>query len=206
MTYWATIRNLAIKNDAVLKIFHCSSSSLPTLIPSVPSKILCKTFMLTWLINALICTANAASLGYNQNFEALEYWYVFTPFVLFLVVISMLFFLSPPTPQKKFYLLYASVLSYLLAWPFSWMPMEELFIHDMFMLFSLQMICSCCFLYVMRQLKMISFTVGESLTVSDNVTSLVPLKTLRHTLPLAGAYLLYMVSILQCWRHSSWVH
>ena len=78
------------------------------------------------------------------------------------------------------------------------MPMEEFFIHDMFMLFSLQMICSCCFLYVMRHLKMISFTVGESLTVSDNATTLVPLKTLRHTLPLAGAYLLYMVSILQC--------
>ncbi|KAL0016407.1 hypothetical protein SO802_003476 [Lithocarpus litseifolius] len=63
-----------------------------------------------------------------------------------------------------------------------------------------QMICSCCFLFVMRRLKIISFTVGESLTVSDNVTSLVPLKTLRHTLPLAGAYLLYMLATMESVR------
>ncbi|KAG6649615.1 UDP-N-acetylglucosamine transporter UGNT1 isoform X4 [Carya illinoinensis] len=55
-----------------------------------------------------------------------------------------------------------------------------------------QMICSCCFLYAMRRLKIISFTVGESLNVSGNATTFVSLTTLRHTLPLAGAYLLYM--------------
>lgn len=63
-----------------------------------------------------------------------------------------------------------------------------------------QMISSCCFLYAMRYLKLISFTVGEFLTVSDNTTRLVPLKTLRHTLPLAGAYLLYMLVIMESVR------
>ncbi|XP_059461494.1 UDP-N-acetylglucosamine transporter UGNT1 [Corylus avellana] len=63
-----------------------------------------------------------------------------------------------------------------------------------------QMISSCCFLYGMRHLKLISFTVGESLTVSDNTTKLVPLKTLWHTLPLAGAYLLYMLVIVESVR------
>ncbi|KAG2691468.1 hypothetical protein I3843_08G011000 [Carya illinoinensis] len=63
-----------------------------------------------------------------------------------------------------------------------------------------QMICSCCFLYAMRRLKIISFTVGESLTVSDNSTTFVPLKTLRHTLPLAGAYLLYMLATMESVR------
>ncbi|XP_062165277.1 UDP-N-acetylglucosamine transporter UGNT1 [Alnus glutinosa] len=63
-----------------------------------------------------------------------------------------------------------------------------------------QMISSCCFLYAMRHLRLISFTVGESLTVSDNTTRLVPLKTLRHTLPLAGAYLLYMLVIMESVR------
>ncbi|KAE8056359.1 hypothetical protein FH972_013138 [Carpinus fangiana] len=63
-----------------------------------------------------------------------------------------------------------------------------------------QMISSCCLLYAMRHLKLISFTVGESLTVSDDTTKLVPLKTLRHTLPLAVAYLLYMLVIVESVR------
>ncbi|XP_041022739.1 UDP-N-acetylglucosamine transporter UGNT1-like [Juglans microcarpa x Juglans regia] len=63
-----------------------------------------------------------------------------------------------------------------------------------------QMICSCCFLYAMRRLKIISFTVGESLTVSDNATTFVPLKTLRHTFPLSGAYLLYMLATMESVR------
>ncbi|KAF5461403.1 hypothetical protein F2P56_017507 [Juglans regia] len=63
-----------------------------------------------------------------------------------------------------------------------------------------QMICSCCFLYAMRRLKVISFTVGESLTVSDNATTFVPLKTLRHTFPLSGAYLLYMLATMESVR------
>uniref|UniRef100_A0A2N9GL51 Sugar phosphate transporter domain-containing protein n=1 Tax=Fagus sylvatica TaxID=28930 RepID=A0A2N9GL51_FAGSY len=52
----------------------------------------------------------------------------------------------------------------------------------------------------MRRLKIISFTAVESLTVSDNATTLVPLKTLRHTLPLAGAYLLYMLATMESVR------
>lgn len=63
-----------------------------------------------------------------------------------------------------------------------------------------QMISSCCFLYTMRRLKLISFTLGESLIVSDNATILVPLKTLKHTLPLAGAYLLYMLVTMESVR------
>ncbi|XP_021276257.1 nucleotide-sugar uncharacterized transporter 3 [Herrania umbratica] len=56
-----------------------------------------------------------------------------------------------------------------------------------------QMISSCSFLYVLRRWRIISFTNNESLTISDSKTSLVPLKTLIYTLPLAGAYLLYML-------------
>ncbi|KAB1204633.1 UDP-glucuronic acid/UDP-N-acetylgalactosamine transporter [Morella rubra] len=63
-----------------------------------------------------------------------------------------------------------------------------------------QIICSCCFLYAMRRSKIISFTVGESPRVSDNATTLVPLKTLRHTLPLSGAYLLYMLVTMESVR------
>ncbi|KAG6649613.1 UDP-N-acetylglucosamine transporter UGNT1 isoform X1 [Carya illinoinensis] len=63
-----------------------------------------------------------------------------------------------------------------------------------------QMICSCCFLYAMRRLKIISFTVGESLNVSGNATTFVSLTTLRHTLPLAGAYLLYMLATMESVR------
>ncbi|KAK9279623.1 hypothetical protein L1049_013302 [Liquidambar formosana] len=63
-----------------------------------------------------------------------------------------------------------------------------------------QMICSCSFLYVLRRWKIISFTVGESLTFNDNSTALVPYKTLVHTLPLAVAYLLYMLATMESVR------
>ncbi|PPD96595.1 hypothetical protein GOBAR_DD06408 [Gossypium barbadense] len=48
--------------------------------------------------------------------------------------------------------------------------------------------------------KMISFANNESLTISDSNTSLVPLKTLIHTLPLAGTYLLYMLVTVESIR------
>lgn len=125
----------------------------------------------------------------------------FTPSFLFLFITIALFYSLSLSLWVKiicFMLLCFHIYRFDLA---VWMLTEELFVHDlwnniyMFILFSLQMISSCCFLYAMRYLKLISFTVGESLTVSDNTTKLVPLKTLRHTLPLAGAYLLYMVCI-----------
>lgn len=56
----------------------------------------------------------------------------------------------------------------------------------------LQMVCSCCFLYVLRRWRIISFTAGESVIMANNSKKFVPLKTLKNTLPLAGAYLLYM--------------
>lgn len=57
----------------------------------------------------------------------------------------------------------------------------------------LQMISSCSFLYFLRRWKIINFTMGDSLLTSDSSSTFVPLKTLMHTLPLAVAYLLYMV-------------
>lgn len=61
--------------------------------------------------------------------------------------------------------------------------------------FSLQMISSCSFLYFLRRWKIINFTMGDSLLTSDSSSTFVPLKTLMHTLPLAVAYLLYMVCL-----------
>ncbi|KAJ6831309.1 uncharacterized protein M6B38_349375 [Iris pallida] len=63
----------------------------------------------------------------------------------------------------------------------------------------LQMICSTCFLYAMKRLKLISFTVGETWAVSDS-TALVPLETLLHTLPLSITYLLYMLASMESVR------
>lgn len=60
------------------------------------------------------------------------------------------------------------------------------------------MVCSCSFLYALRRWKIISFTVGDSF--SDNATSMVPMKTLRQTSPLAGTYLLYMVNLKYLWE------
>ncbi|KAG5030950.1 hypothetical protein JHK85_014932 [Glycine max] len=64
----------------------------------------------------------------------------------------------------------------------------------------LQMVCSCCFLYVLRRWRIISFIAGESVIMSDNSKGFVPLKTLKHTLPLAGAYLLYMLVTMESVR------
>ncbi|KAJ7966193.1 UDP-sugar transporter like [Quillaja saponaria] len=63
-----------------------------------------------------------------------------------------------------------------------------------------QMISSCCFLYALRRWKIISFMAGESLIISDNSTTFVSLKTLRHTFPMAGAYLLYMLATMESVR------
>ncbi|RDX76563.1 Nucleotide-sugar uncharacterized transporter 3, partial [Mucuna pruriens] len=64
----------------------------------------------------------------------------------------------------------------------------------------LQMVCSCCFLYVLRRWKIISFTEGESVIMANNSKKFVPLKTLKHTLPLSGAYLLYMLVTMESVR------
>ncbi|KAA8525477.1 hypothetical protein F0562_007332 [Nyssa sinensis] len=63
-----------------------------------------------------------------------------------------------------------------------------------------QMICSCTFLYALRRWKLISFSGSESLTITDNSTTLVPLQTLIHTLPLALTYLLYMLATMESVR------
>ncbi|OMO90823.1 hypothetical protein COLO4_18865 [Corchorus olitorius] len=63
-----------------------------------------------------------------------------------------------------------------------------------------QMISSCSFLYLLRRWKIISFSNNESLTNFDGNTSFVPLKTLIHTLPLAGTYLLYMLVTVESVR------
>ncbi|KAL0407629.1 UNVERIFIED_CONTAM: UDP-N-acetylglucosamine transporter UGNT1 [Sesamum radiatum] len=55
-----------------------------------------------------------------------------------------------------------------------------------------QMICSCCFLYVLRRSKLISFSANESIAVAESYKTLVPIKTLIDTSPLALTYLLYM--------------
>lgn len=64
----------------------------------------------------------------------------------------------------------------------------------------LQMVSSCFFLYILRRWRIISFTAGESLLISDNSTKFVSLKTLKHTFPLAGAYLLYMLVTMEAVR------
>ncbi|CAH9084151.1 unnamed protein product [Cuscuta epithymum] len=63
-----------------------------------------------------------------------------------------------------------------------------------------QMICSSCFLYLLRQWKLISFHMAESPTIPDNSKSLVPLKTVINTLPLAVTYLIYMLVTMESVR------
>jgi solute carrier family 35 protein len=58
-----------------------------------------------------------------------------------------------------------------------------------------QMVSSSLFLYALRRRKIISFTAADSFSI-DSASTFVPVKTLFHTLPLAIAYLLYMVTIL----------
>ncbi|CAJ2675002.1 UDP-N-acetylglucosamine transporter UGNT1-like [Trifolium pratense] len=64
----------------------------------------------------------------------------------------------------------------------------------------LQMFSSSCFLYVLRRWRIISFTASESLHISDTSTKFVSLKTLKHTFPLAGAYLFYMLVTMEAVR------
>lgn len=63
-----------------------------------------------------------------------------------------------------------------------------------------QMISSCSFLYGLRRWKIISFSAGDSTTMSDYSTAFVPLKTFIHTLPLALTYLLYMLATMESVR------
>ncbi|XP_043723237.1 UDP-N-acetylglucosamine transporter UGNT1-like [Telopea speciosissima] len=63
-----------------------------------------------------------------------------------------------------------------------------------------QMICSSAFLYALRRWRIISFTVGESRVLTDNSPTLVPLKTLIQTSPLAITYLLYMLASMESVR------
>ncbi|KAG8381745.1 hypothetical protein BUALT_Bualt05G0004500 [Buddleja alternifolia] len=61
-----------------------------------------------------------------------------------------------------------------------------------------QMVCSCCFLYALRSAKLISFHANEAAT--DTSKTLVPLKTLIDTSPLALTYLLYMLATMESVR------
>lgn len=62
-----------------------------------------------------------------------------------------------------------------------------------------QMICSCCFLYALRRWKLISFHAGEA-PMADTSKSMVPLRTLINTSPLAVTYLLYMLATMESVR------
>ncbi|EPS73584.1 hypothetical protein M569_01173, partial [Genlisea aurea] len=63
-----------------------------------------------------------------------------------------------------------------------------------------QMICSCCFLYALRRMKLIAFDVTEPVLTSDSSTELVPMRKLIHTSPLALTYLLYMLVTMESVR------
>ncbi|GMY35817.1 nucleotide-sugar uncharacterized transporter 3-like isoform X1 [Fagus crenata] len=63
-----------------------------------------------------------------------------------------------------------------------------------------QLLCSCSFLYAMKCWKIISFTVDEPQNATKNPATLVPFKTLVHTLPLAISYLLYMLVSMESVR------
>ncbi|KAJ4831060.1 hypothetical protein Tsubulata_001802 [Turnera subulata] len=63
-----------------------------------------------------------------------------------------------------------------------------------------QMISSCLLLYAMKVSKAISFTTGEVQSKSNNPVTVVPLKTLLHTSPMAFSYLLYMLVTMESVR------
>ncbi|XP_010047976.2 UDP-N-acetylglucosamine transporter UGNT1 isoform X2 [Eucalyptus grandis] len=63
-----------------------------------------------------------------------------------------------------------------------------------------QMVCSCLLLYAMRFWDIISFSAGETQSVSYNPATMVPHKTLLHTIPLAVSYLLYMLASMESIR------
>ncbi|KAL6544363.1 UDP-N-acetylglucosamine transporter ugnt1 [Orobanche gracilis] len=63
-----------------------------------------------------------------------------------------------------------------------------------------QMICSCCFLYALRRSKLITFNASDSIAINGSSKTLVPIKTLIDTSPLALAYLLYMLVSMESVR------
>ncbi|KAF5956299.1 hypothetical protein HYC85_003524 [Camellia sinensis] len=67
-------------------------------------------------------------------------------------------------------------------------------------LYFTSLVCSCIFLYAMKYWKIISFTDGEPEGITTNWATLVPLKTLCHTIPLATSYLLYMLASMESVR------
>ncbi|GER35337.1 nucleotide/sugar transporter family protein [Striga asiatica] len=60
-----------------------------------------------------------------------------------------------------------------------------------------QMICSCCFLYMLRSLNLISFTTNESET---SKSAYVPIRTFFTTAPISLTYLLYMLASMESVR------
>nr|KYP47310.1 UDP-N-acetylglucosamine/UDP-glucose/GDP-mannose transporter [Cajanus cajan] len=63
-----------------------------------------------------------------------------------------------------------------------------------------QMVFAFIILYVLKSLKIISFTTGESQSSSKNSAIFVPFGTLVQTLPLALTYLLFMVVTMEAVR------
>ncbi|KAM7511532.1 hypothetical protein LguiB_010407 [Lonicera macranthoides] len=63
-----------------------------------------------------------------------------------------------------------------------------------------QMLCSSFFLYALRRWEVISFTDHEPQGTTNHLATVVPLKTLFHTLPLAFSYLLYMLVSMESVR------
>ncbi|AQK72602.1 Nucleotide-sugar uncharacterized transporter 3 [Zea mays] len=63
----------------------------------------------------------------------------------------------------------------------------------------LQMVCSTCLLYVLRRLKIISFTNSDPSVPSDSLF-FVPFRLLLRTTPLSLAYLLYMLASMESVR------
>ncbi|XP_061360448.1 UDP-N-acetylglucosamine transporter UGNT1-like [Gastrolobium bilobum] len=63
-----------------------------------------------------------------------------------------------------------------------------------------QMVCGFIILYVMKSLKIISFTTGEPQSNSNNLALFVSFRTLARTFPLALTYLLYMVVTMEAVR------
>ncbi|XP_057799963.1 UDP-N-acetylglucosamine transporter UGNT1-like isoform X2 [Salvia miltiorrhiza] len=60
-----------------------------------------------------------------------------------------------------------------------------------------QMASSCCFLYALRRLKLISFSANESGGLTDNLVSM---KTLISTSPVSLTYLFYMLASMEAVR------
>uniref|UniRef100_A0A803QBA0 Sugar phosphate transporter domain-containing protein n=1 Tax=Cannabis sativa TaxID=3483 RepID=A0A803QBA0_CANSA len=63
-----------------------------------------------------------------------------------------------------------------------------------------QMISSLALLYALKLWKIISFTVEPQNNTNKNPATLIPLKTLVYTLPLAISYLLYMLVTMESVR------